>query len=226
MIDRIEKPVLDIIGGEDSRRKASTEPSLGVYPAPTAETPSPIVPDTFENTSSDFCALVSVSDIDHFDLVDDPFVVAYRTAGGTMRPGAFDPQKTYVLRPLEERQQIRNHYTLAALDRFLNKSQSRNASRPSRLPAKASPSPDAGSEPRTVVIVWYLERRFTERVGLPIHVYLQHVRLARAKALLRGGESLSTAAVAVGFSDQPHMTRTFRRCFGLTPRSFQRAASF
>jgi dienelactone hydrolase len=120
-LDAITKPVVDLIGGEDSRRKATTDAaaSIGVYETPSATNPSPIVMDTFANMSSAPCALVSVTDIDHFDLVDDPFVVAYRAAGGTTRPGAFDPMKSYVLRPLSERQQIRDHYALATLDVFL-----------------------------------------------------------------------------------------------------------
>ena len=75
--------------------------------------------DTFTNGAG-FGALVSIADIDHFDLVDDPFVVAYRAEGGTTRPGAFDASKQYVLRPLSERQQIRDHFVVAALDMLLN----------------------------------------------------------------------------------------------------------
>jgi dienelactone hydrolase len=117
----ITKPVVDLIGGEDSRRKATTDAaaSIGVYETPSASNPSPIVRDTFENMSESSCALVSVADIDHFDLVDDPFVVAYRAQGGTTRPGAFDATKSYVLRPLAERQAIRDHYVLATMDVFL-----------------------------------------------------------------------------------------------------------
>jgi dienelactone hydrolase len=119
-LDTLTKPVLDIIGGEDSRRKATTDAaaSVGVYDAPSAGNPSPIVFDTFTSNPA-FGALVSVTDTDHFDLVDDPFVVAYRAQGGSMRTGAFDAMKSYVLRPLAERQAIRDHYVQAALDVFL-----------------------------------------------------------------------------------------------------------
>ena len=121
VLSELTKPVVDLIGGEDSRRKATTDAAagIGVYDAPSASNPSPIVLDTFTNGAG-FGALVSIADIDHFDLVDDPFVVAYRAAGGTMRPGAFDSAKQYVLRPLAERQQIRDHFVVAALDLFLN----------------------------------------------------------------------------------------------------------
>ncbi|HTV22581.1 MAG TPA: hypothetical protein VMG12_28025 [Polyangiaceae bacterium] len=121
-LDALTKPVLDMIGGEDSRRKATTDAaaSIGVYDTPSASNPSPIVLDSFTTRSaSAFGTLVSVADIDHFDLVDDPFVVAYRAQGGIMRTGAFDPMKSYVLRPLAERQEIRDHYVLATLDVFL-----------------------------------------------------------------------------------------------------------
>jgi hypothetical protein len=79
------------------------------------------VTDTFTNMTSTFCAMIEVDDIDHFDLVDDPFVVACRTQGGTERTGAFDPMKRYTLRPLSERQEIRDHYILATLDTFLKR---------------------------------------------------------------------------------------------------------
>ncbi len=120
-LSELTKPVVDIIGGEDSRRKATTDAaaSIGMYEAPSADNPSPIVTDSFQTTTASFSALVNVGDIDHFDLVDDPFVVAYRAQGGSSRSGAFDAGKSYVLRPLAERQQIRDYYVLATFDRFL-----------------------------------------------------------------------------------------------------------
>jgi hypothetical protein len=120
-MSRITKPVIDIIGGEDGRRKATTDlaASIGVYPTPSADNPSPIVMDTFSNMTDAFRSLIQIDDIDHFDLVDDPFVVAYRAEGGITRTGAFDPQKSYVLRELTERQEIRDYFALAALDRLL-----------------------------------------------------------------------------------------------------------
>jgi AraC-like DNA-binding protein len=73
--------------------------------------------------------------------------------------------------------------------------------------------------------VWYLERSFAASVGVPIHVYLRHVRLARAMELLRRGQKASHVSSAAGFSDQAHMTRTFRRCLGVTPKLYQHAGS-
>jgi hypothetical protein len=113
--------VLELIGGEDTRRKASTDlaAAIGVYPAPSQSNPSPIVRDTFDNLGDSFGALVRVSDIDHFDLVDDPFVIAYRARGGITRAGAFDPTKSYVTREVAERQAIRDHFVLEMFEHFL-----------------------------------------------------------------------------------------------------------
>jgi dienelactone hydrolase len=123
VLSRLSKPVLEMIGGEDSRRKASTDvaAAIGVYPTPSQQNPSPIVRDTFDNLGDTFGVLVQISNIDHFDLVDDPFVISYRARGGITRTGAFDPQKTYVTREVAERQAIRDHFVLEMFERFIPK---------------------------------------------------------------------------------------------------------
>jgi AraC-like DNA-binding protein len=35
---------------------------------------------------------------------------------------------------------------------------------------------------------------------------------------------LAEAAATAGFADQAHLTRWFRRCYGITPAAFVRAA--
>jgi AraC-like DNA-binding protein len=42
-------------------------------------------------------------------------------------------------------------------------------------------------------------------------------RLQRARRLLLQGVSLAEAAFACGFADQSHLTRQFRRAYGVTP---------
>ncbi len=120
MLTQLTKPVLDMIGGEDSRRKSTTvdAANIGMYPMPTADNPSPIVRDSFDKTLG-FGALVNIAEIDHFDLVDDPFVIAYRAQGGMTRTGAFDTTKMYTTRPVEERKEIRDHFVQATFDVFL-----------------------------------------------------------------------------------------------------------
>ncbi|GIX10747.1 AraC family transcriptional regulator [Elioraea sp.] len=62
-----------------------------------------------------------------------------------------------------------------------------------------------------------LTRAFRATHGLPPHAWhLQH-RLARARALIIAGTPIAEAAAATGFADQPHLTRHFRRTYGVTP---------
>ena len=66
-------------------------------------------------------------------------------------------------------------------------------------------------------------RYFSRDVGLTPGAWLRSQRAARARALIRSGASLSSAAFAAGFADQSHMTRVFRRLYGYTPGVWQRA---
>jgi transcriptional regulator GlxA family with amidase domain len=58
---------------------------------------------------------------------------------------------------------------------------------------------------------------FREHVGVPPHRYQIGLRIDRAKTLLAGGTSIASAAAAVGFADQAHLSRHFRRHVGLPP---------
>jgi AraC-like DNA-binding protein len=42
-------------------------------------------------------------------------------------------------------------------------------------------------------------------------------RLALAQAAIESGQSLAQVATEAGFADQSHMTRHFKRAYGLTP---------
>jgi AraC-like DNA-binding protein len=64
---------------------------------------------------------------------------------------------------------------------------------------------------------FHLLRTFHAQVGCTPHAYLIDRRLARARELLRRGATPSEAAVDVGFADQSHLTRHFKRFFGVTP---------
>jgi AraC-like DNA-binding protein len=68
----------------------------------------------------------------------------------------------------------------------------------------------------------YLARGFRARFGQSLQAYLLRVRLGRAADLVqRTKRSLADIALEVGFADQAHMTRAFRRYYGRTPRSFR-----
>ncbi len=70
-----------------------------------------------------------------------------------------------------------------------------------------------------------LLRAFRQTTGETPHAYLVRLRLEAARDLLRRSRaSLAAVAAEVGFADQSHMTRLFRRRYGLTPGAFRRRA--
>jgi len=58
---------------------------------------------------------------------------------------------------------------------------------------------------------------FREHTGLPFRRYVLLTRLQRAVGEIAVGLSLTDAALAAGFADAAHLSRTFRRMFGIAP---------
>ncbi|GAA2452631.1 AraC family transcriptional regulator [Streptomyces glaucus] len=67
-----------------------------------------------------------------------------------------------------------------------------------------------------------LLRAFRDAYGMPPHAWLTDARVRRARRLLDAGTSPAEAAVAVGFTDQPHLNRHFTRIVGVPPGAYQR----
>jgi len=61
-----------------------------------------------------------------------------------------------------------------------------------------------------------LRHLFVEEVGLPFRTFVLWERLRRVIETI-GTESLTQIALAAGFADAAHMTRTFRRMLGFAP---------
>jgi AraC-like DNA-binding protein len=64
---------------------------------------------------------------------------------------------------------------------------------------------------------FHFSRIFRALTGVPPHRYLLEARMQYARALLREGASVTQAAMAAGYDDFSHFSRTFRRCFGHPP---------
>ena len=67
-----------------------------------------------------------------------------------------------------------------------------------------------------------LLRVFDSELGYPPHAYQLLVRIFHARRLLSAGESAAHVAVLVGFADQSHLIRQFRRVEGMTPAAYLR----
>ncbi|MFF4888012.1 AraC family transcriptional regulator [Streptomyces nigra] len=67
-----------------------------------------------------------------------------------------------------------------------------------------------------------LLRAFRDTYGMPPHTWLTDARVRRARRMLDVGVSPAEAALAVGFTDQPHLNRHFSRIVGVPPGAYQR----
>ena len=70
--------------------------------------------------------------------------------------------------------------------------------------------------------IHHFARGFKQSVGIAPHHYLIQKRVERAGDMLAHTDlALSEIAYTVGFSDQSHLARHFRRMLGITPGQFR-----
>ena len=68
---------------------------------------------------------------------------------------------------------------------------------------------------------FHLTRLFKRTFGVAPYQYLIQMRVNSARALITaggGGYSLAEIATSVGFADQSHLTRHFKKVLGVTPK--------
>ncbi|MEV1066632.1 AraC family transcriptional regulator [Streptomyces sp. NPDC050263] len=68
---------------------------------------------------------------------------------------------------------------------------------------------------------YQLLRAFRTTMGIPPYAWLAQHRVARARGLLEAGLRPAEVATLVGFADQAHLTRWFRRVLGVTPAAYR-----
>jgi AraC-like DNA-binding protein len=67
---------------------------------------------------------------------------------------------------------------------------------------------------------FHFVRCFRKATGLPPHACLIQLRLDQARLLLGEGKSPAEVALAVGFYDQSHLIKHFKRTYGITPGQY------
>ena len=65
---------------------------------------------------------------------------------------------------------------------------------------------------------YHFLRVFKKHLGITPHNYIIAHKIKRAKDMIINGESLSDTSIDVGFSDQSHFTRNFKKFYGYTPK--------
>lgn len=70
---------------------------------------------------------------------------------------------------------------------------------------------------------FHLIRLFRARYGVTPFAYQRNLRVERARDALRRGESLAEIATNLGFADQSHLGRAFRKVMGATPGQYRQS---
>jgi AraC-like DNA-binding protein len=65
-------------------------------------------------------------------------------------------------------------------------------------------------------------RQFRQQFGITPHQYVLSCRVNLARRIIESGKSLNQAAFEAGFADDSHLSRHFKRIYGLTPKRFQK----
>ena len=69
---------------------------------------------------------------------------------------------------------------------------------------------------------YHFQRQFKAHYHVTPHQMLMAIRLWRAKAFLTHGMPAAEVAIAVGLTDQSHLTRAFTQRYGITPVRYQK----
>lgn len=64
---------------------------------------------------------------------------------------------------------------------------------------------------------YQLSRKFSQLFGVSLFQHIHASRIVEAKKLLAQGESISSVAIDLGYSDQSHFNRFFKRFVGISP---------
>ena len=77
---------------------------------------------------------------------------------------------------------------------------------------------------RVNISSYHLIRKFSSENGLTPHKFQMQCRIRKAQELLREGYRVIEVAQMVGFCDQSHMDRVFRKQLGISPEEYIKSA--
>ncbi len=69
---------------------------------------------------------------------------------------------------------------------------------------------------------YHLIRSFKQAYGQTPHAFQLDQRINRAKQLLKRGNTIVAVAQQLGFADQSHFQRHFKKRHAVTPKAYQR----
>ncbi|MEJ2622172.1 MAG: AraC family transcriptional regulator [Candidatus Thiodiazotropha sp.] len=68
---------------------------------------------------------------------------------------------------------------------------------------------------------YHFLRCFKHQYGLSPHAFLLDKRIEKAKKILQTGETILNTSLALGFNDQSHFQRNFKKRLAVTPKKYQ-----
>lgn len=71
---------------------------------------------------------------------------------------------------------------------------------------------------------YHMIRKFASENGLTPHKFQLQCRIRKAQELLENGMKVVDVAVAVGFCDQSHLCRVFKKQVGISPEEYSKCA--
>lgn len=66
----------------------------------------------------------------------------------------------------------------------------------------------------------YLVRSFNKKAGMSPQKYLNHIRMEKAKLLLKNTDNITGVAASVGYGDPLYFSRLFRKLNGISPTEY------
>ncbi|MER5398662.1 AraC family transcriptional regulator [Streptomyces sp. NPDC002599] len=166
----------------------------------------------------------AVGGIPHFrePLLDDPGLAAALRAAHTELSVCPDPLEAESRLPWLLAALTRRHSTarpdrdeVPGAARIADAVRDRLAGELQAPPSLASLATDLG------LSRYQLLRAFRTTTGIPPYAWLAQHRVNRARRLLESGLRPAEVAGLVGFADQAHLTRWFRRVLGVTPAAYR-----